>query len=607
MRHQPAQDPIYTRHFTFNINQLGAHHVLEILSRELKRGYELDECGLQPISLVGERLPLRQILDSLERQTGATLTLTDHQIQMHCEAEEMRVYTVDYLAIAREMNDSSSLSSALSNASSTGTNSRQGGNKSELLLSNRQVHDLWETISSQLEQIIDQKSKGIDLSTRARTIDQATDRVSSDGDEPSPRRRAPRLSNTNLERTDVTVTRRETLSGKVISSPESGTVAVIATPSQHKRVQNWLQQVQHRVDRQIVIEAVIAEISLNNRYERGIDWNLLRQNSSAAGLLVQGLSLQDPTLVFSLSKMGSQGQTSLVLSLLEEFGQTSVISTPRVATMNQQPAVLKVIDNRVYFTTDVQTSAPTANNPAFSTFTTRIQTVPVGFLMTVTPQVSGSNAIQLRVRPTLSRIVGFVTDPNPALKQLNIVSQVPEVQTRELESILRLKNGEMALLGGLRQRESRNLNRDIPGSPDALRLLTESERQSDNDIELVVLLKASVLEDNTSHDLPNEETGLDAHAHARKQLEQGLADGLALFQAQQFNEAMHLERLLALRFPRAPEPVFNQAVAAATQKKWQLAMNLLDQTDALCNDQRCELPTLLLRALVSEQIQETVD
>ena len=77
-------------------------------------------------------------------------------------------------------------------------------------------------------------------------------------------------------------------------------------------------------------------------------------------------------------------------------------------------------------------------------YTNQVQTVPVGFLMTVTPHIADNHAIQLRVRPTLSRIVGFVQDPNPALQQLNIVSKVPEVQTRELESILRLKSGEMA-------------------------------------------------------------------------------------------------------------------------------------------------------------------
>ena len=496
------------------------------------------------------------------------------------------------------MNDSSSLSSAIAGGPRELTDRRETGNRSELVLNNSQQHDLWEDIATQIEQIIQVQIKPIELSTRERVIDEDEDRAYASTRNTSPRRAQPNLRSTTAvssEKRDITTTRKETRSGRVITNPESGTVSVIAKPSQHRRVAQWLTQIQRRVDRQIVIEAVITEISLNDRYERGIDWNVLRQNGITAGLAVQGLNLGNPALTFNALRNTGNTDTSVALRLLEEFGKTEVLSSPRVVTMNQQAAVLKVIDNRVYFTTDVQTSAPTQNSPAFSTFTTQVQTVPVGFLMTVTPQIADNNAIQLRVRPTLSRIVGFVQDPNPALQQLNIISRVPEVQTRELESILRLKSGEMALLGGLRQKENSSLSRGIPGAPESVDLITQSKNRGESHIELVVLLKATVLESATANQLQtNTELG---------ELNKALSAGLTMYQAGQNKALNALLELLIERFPNTPEPFYNMALHQSSLGQFTNALDHLSQAEARCQLQECSLPLLTVRSLIQAKLQ----
>lgn len=572
--------------FTFRLENIPASQVLELISRELQLGYEMDGCGEYPISMVGREMPLQQVIESLELQAGASVQFEGKQLSMRCEVDELRVYTVDYLSIARQMNDSSSLSSAIAGAHRELTDRRETGNRSELILNNSQQHDLWQDMSTQIEQIIQAQIKPVELSTRERIIDEDEDRAYASTRNTSPRRAQPNLRSTtavSTEKRDITTTRKEIRSGRVIAHPESGTVSVIAKPSQHRRVGQWLSQIQRRVDRQIVIEAVITEISLNNRYERGIDWNVLRQNGITAGLAVQGLNLGSPALTFSALQTGNNTDTSLALRLLEEFGKTEVLSSPRVVTMNQQAAVLKVIDNRVYFTTDVQTSAPTQNSPAFSTFTTQVQTVPVGFLMTVTPHIADNHAIQLRVRPTLSRIVGFVQDPNPALQQLNIVSKVPEVQTRELESILRLKSGEMALLGGLRQKENSRLSRGIPGTPESVDLITQSENREDNHIELVVLLKATVLDSSTA-DQPQIQKEL-------AELNKALAAGLIMYQAGQTKALSALLELLIERFPHTPEPYYNMALHQSSLGHFDNALAQLSLAEARCVHQECSLPT----------------
>lgn len=595
----------WSRHqekFTFRLENIPASQVLELLSSELNLGYDMDSCGEMPVSIVGRHMPLKQVIESLEFQAQASVTVDGTQLSMRCETDQLRVYTLDYLSIARQMNDSSSLSSAIAGNPRELSDRRETGNRSELQLTNTQQHNLWQNIEIQIEQIIQAQVKPVELSTKERIVDEDEDRAYSNSRVRASNRARPNLrsaTQVSTERRDITTTRKETRSGRVIANPESGTVSVIAKPSQHRRVLRWLEQVQRRVDKQIVIEAVITEISLNDRYERGIDWNILRQNGITAGLAVQGLNLGNPALTVSALRSTNNTDASVVLRLLEEFGRTSVLSSPRVVTMNQQAAVLKVIDNRVYFTTDVQTSAPTQNSPAFSTFTTQVQTVPVGFLMTVTPQIADNNAIQLRVRPTLSRIVGFVQDPNPALQQLNIVSRVPEVQTRELESILRLKSGEMALLGGLRQKEHSGLDRDIPDSPELLNPLSQSASRNENHIELVVLLKATVL-DSASINSSDEIHGLASprQAEQKEQLGNSLAASLNLYQADQNVALRHLLTLLIQKYPDAPEPLFNLALLESKEGKFSEGLALLDQAEELCRKHQCNLPLLTVQALM---------
>ncbi|WP_284282135.1 hypothetical protein [Limnobacter litoralis] len=589
--HEQQPPPELQRKFSFRVNQLPASQLLELLAGELKTSYDLDECGENPVSLDGNQLSVQGILDSIAQQAEAQVTFKDNTLRLRCETPYLRTYSLDYLAINREMSDTSTLNSDLSSAEAASNPGIRPKNRSELVLNSSQTNDVWHRIGEQLEQLIADKPKSSVVSTRFRSIDESADTKTS-RTSPVRRQHSQGLSNSSKAKTDVTVVRKEQHSGNVIVSPESGTVAVVANATGHRRVQQWLDAIQGRLDRQIVIEASIAEITLNRRYERGIDWNVLRQGSLSAGFRVQGLGLTDPGLIVQAARNGTSVSVASMLSLLQEFGQTSVISSPRVATMNQQPAVLKVIDNRVYFTTDVQTSAPTQNSPAFSTFTTHIQTVPVGFLMTVTPQISDDGQIQLRVRPTLSRIVGFVADPNPALKQLDIVSQIPEIQTRELESILRLRNGELAMLGGLKQQDTQTLNRGIPGRPESLASLSDSEKDSTRQIELVILLRAHTA--NLADSYPHH-TG---ETQPNRLLNEGLADGLRLLQSNQRNAADRLQQALAEQYPNAPEPTFNRAVLSALNGENMQAQAMLQETRARCEKVRCHFSTQLLDALL---------
>ena len=192
------------------------------------------------------------------------------------------------------------------------------------------------------------------------------------------------------------------------------------------------------------------------------------------------------------------------LRLLESFGTLRVLSSPKVSVLNSQTSLLKVVDNEVYFTITVTPgTAATATSAATpATYTSNVNTVPVGFLMSVTPQISGHGEVILNLRPTISRITSFATDPNPDLANAGVVNRIPVVQSREMESILRVQSGDIAVLGGLIQ-DTRDRKTDglpgignVPVVGDLLKYTDNRSRKT----ELVIFLRPIIVTDGSLQD-----------------------------------------------------------------------------------------------------------
>ena len=139
------------------------------------------------------------------------------------------------------------------------------------------------------------------------------------------------------------------------------------------------------------------------------------------------------------------------MKALETFGDVKVLSSPKVMAINNQSALLKVVDNEVYFTTDVEAVPGSVNQNSTVAIDTNVNTVPVGLVMAVTPFIDENEVVTLNVRPTISRIIDFVEDPNPALADAGVTSEIPVIQVREIESVLKIENGDTAVIGGLMQ------------------------------------------------------------------------------------------------------------------------------------------------------------
>lgn len=312
-----------------------------------------------------------------------------------------------------------------------------------------------------------------------------------------------------MQEQGTTVVKRTTFreAASVIANPEAGVIVVRATSRQHEKVQEYIDQVTRNAGRQVIIEATIAEVTLNNNYKQGINWQSLRSLRSPG---TAGFSLaQSPTGLtngavpdpfatpgasFLLNYVAPGLGISSTLTLLETFGNVKVLSSPKISVLNNQTAMLKVVDNVVYF--EVKSDSTIGQVNTQKSFTTTAKSIAVGLVMNVTPQISEANMITLNVRPTISRVTGFKTDPNPDIPS-TIPNRVPEIQTREMESVLRLADGEIAVMGGLME-DKINYNTDavpglggLPGIGNFFRNRDDTNTKT----ELVIFLKPTIIRD----------------------------------------------------------------------------------------------------------------
>ena len=238
------------------------------------------------------------------------------------------------------------------------------------------------------------------------------------------------------------------VTGSVIPNPEAGLINVRATAKQHEAVQSFIDRVMANAQRQVLIEATVVEVDLSDQYRQGIDWRVINEGTGLdafqllTGSLAPGLASAVPpvaplgiasSFVLNYTSKSDGQRIDVVVELLRQFGDLQVLSSPRIMALNNQPAVLKVVENIVYFEIDVEPGVATGNTQSIPAIETTAKTVPVGLVMTVTPQVNENQSVTLDMRPTISSITQFVNDPSPDLDAAGTVNAVPQIQVREME------------------------------------------------------------------------------------------------------------------------------------------------------------------------------
>jgi MSHA type pilus biogenesis protein MshL len=418
------------------VTDVPVRDVLFALARDA--GVNIDVSGdLQgnvTINAIDQTLP--QILDRISRQASIRYALENGTLVVQPDAPFWQSYRVDYVNLSRTTEGEVTVATQIATAGgSVGEDEASGGgevsgsNGSTTVVKNLSDNSFWPVLAGNLRQLITGKSQGAE--------------GAAEGDDP------------------------------VVVNPMSGLVSVRGTGVQHQQIQAYLDQLSDGAKRQVLIEITVVEVDLNDQYQAGVDWARV---SSDGGLGKDGVSMISdliggnlavaPVFTGTYNNFDADGSGfSATVKLLSQFGNTKVLSTPRIMALNNQTALLKVVDELVYFTLTSETIESTGPGIAPRTIvTSEIKTVPVGFVMSVTPQISNNGNVSLNVRPTLTRILDFVVDPAPRLADppSDFDNLVPQLHVSEIESLLEVADGQTVVIGGLMQDRTSKQTDGIP-------------------------------------------------------------------------------------------------------------------------------------------------
>ncbi len=281
---------------------------------------------------------------------------------------------------------------------------------------------------------------------------------------------------------------------QVIVTPQTGLVVVRAMPGELRSVQDYLQRSQLVLQRQVILEAKILEVSLSDGYQQGINWSQIFELGGASKTVAVS---QSSALLNNTDNIGGVfgaafdvGDFAALVELLKTQGTVQVLSNPRVATVNNQKAVIKVGTDE-FFVTDVSSTTTTGTA---TTTTPSVTLTPFfsGIALDVTPQISADGAIILHVHPTISQ----VTDQTKVVTigADNFTLPLALSSIRESDSIVRARSGQVVVIGGLMQNNSSDTNAQTPGLGDIPLLgnLFRQKRHRSVKSELVILLRPSL-------------------------------------------------------------------------------------------------------------------
>lgn len=281
----------------------------------------------------------------------------------------------------------------------------------------------------------------------------------------------------------------------VVVNPEAGIVIVHAYPDEIREVAKYLNSTQNSMERQVIIEAKILEVQLNDGFQSGINWNLMGFHQTGIALLPnQGTDAM--TNVNLDGRIGGQNFDGII-NLLETQGNVQVLSSPRVSTVNNQKAVIKVGDDRFFVTSVTSNVTPTGSS---STTSSSVGLTPFfgGITLDVTPQISNEGDIILQIHPSISTVKDEVRTINLGS---NNVLQLPLAAStiRESDSIVRAHNGQVIIIGGLMENDMSEHLKSTPGLSRApfFGTLFRNTKQESRKTELVILLKPVVTDNST--------------------------------------------------------------------------------------------------------------
>ena len=294
--------------------------------------------------------------------------------------------------------------------------------------------------------------------------------------------------------------------GNLVINKLSNLILVTDFPANLKRIAAFLERIEGSVHRQVMIRAKVVEVTLSKQYKMGLDWSAISEIGSLQGTLSGGMSLAQSlspgTEIFQIGV--SNRDFTALLDAMAQQGQINVLSSPKISTLNNQKAVIKVGRDEVFFEPEYNIERDELTGTTKSVLTgVTPQTVTVGVVLDVTPQIDADGAITMHIHPSVTNLV--------KVEKFSVKGEVyataPVIDIRETDTVVRARDGQAIIIAGMMQDKKKETVTKVPvlgGIPGIGALFRRTDRENQK-TELVIVLTPTVLVGKSIADISRDE------------------------------------------------------------------------------------------------------
>ena len=467
--------------------------ILTEISRRTEIDVQIDPSIIGSTIISAKKQPLRKILDRISEMNDLVYEDNDGMVIFKRDLPSVRTYFMDFLDIKRSSSGSIALSTSVISQTTGG---------SQANISTTSSDEFWTSVTDNIKQIIS-SAEGIskyysDMSRDIMRSSMDLEDVVSDG----VTNIANKLTNTTNDSSDNDFA---VASDRIFINKRSGIMTITANHKAQMQVIRYLKDLKRKTDAQVLIEMKFLEVTLSKGFEAGINWQSFGTNTgntlglSTASSLGSGLSS---------TYLGSK-DFNATLNAIETFGTTRVFNNPRVNAINNQPTMLTVADNEVYFKLEYKNFLPSSVGGTViqeKQYTSaEPQITPIGIIMSVIPSIDLDNReVTLNVKPTISVLKGTVRDPAVQIATSTdnsgtdaaVENNVPKTAIRELDSILRIPDGGIMAVGGFTEVKNETSEVGVPffRKIPFLGWLFKYRQAKESVVETVILIKVTIID-----------------------------------------------------------------------------------------------------------------
>ncbi|MEZ5813229.1 MAG: type II and III secretion system family protein [Alphaproteobacteria bacterium] len=496
------------------------------LAQQADYDVELDPRIRGSIIFTARNRPFDEVVGRIADIAGLRYKFNDDVLRVELDTPYSHVYKVDYLSYVRS--SKSKVSNNISVVSGDGADSG-----SDFAAKSESEINFWGELETNLDQIVRGNQTGALKTNR-------DPRIVATEQNPDVQAVSPNADGTVTTQAPQATLRVESLpvdddtgsasgSGKkdenlgtFTINKQAGLINVFATEKAHKEVAAYMKLLKKAVTSQVLIEAKVLEVTLNDEYATGISWGSVGglfkdfdfsyfsgTGNALLGTLVGGSGVTFPpngiqtpdTNAFTASYNGNDLQ--VLIGAVSQFGTVKALASPRMTVLNNQSAVLNVATNKVFFEVDIDVTA-TDGGGTQTEIESEIRNVPEGVLVNVQPSINlEDRTISMSVRPTVTQVVDEIPDPGVSFvvrscgaSCAGIESLVPELNVQEIDSVIKVRSGQPIVMGGLLQDRIQTGEAGVPilGEAPIIGTLFKDHDDHVQKTELVIFLKATILD-----------------------------------------------------------------------------------------------------------------